>query len=365
MAGIIKTVGLRKAYKIGGEKVVALDLINLEIEKGQVCCILGTSGSGKSTLLNQLAGLEKPTRGDVYIKGKKISAMSEKQLAHFRQRNVGFVFQSYNLLQGMSAVDNVAIPLTFRGMARRKRVNLAKEMLKSVGLGKRMYHKPNEMSGGQQQRVGIARAFVARPDVVFADEPTGNLDTRTTREVMDLFLGFAREQHITIVLVTHDQHLARYADRIVTIVDGNVISDVQNVSLYDITNSLHQSVQQQGGAGNWRTVAVTLLHNAAEYGDGVPAQALERCLLASENPRVWAEGLLNSVAGQNEKDILTRLIKETGVFEEEDKAAEKAARQSAAAAPEPSDSTQATAETQTVEIIDATAESADEATEDK
>jgi len=234
LASIIKTVDLRKAYRVGTEKVVALGCINLEIEEGQVCCILGTSGSGKSTLLNQLAGLEKPTRGEVYILGRNVSKMTEKQLAHFRQENIGFVFQSYNLLPGMNAIENVAMPLTFRGVSRKKRTAVAKEMLKAVGLGERMKHTPTEMSGGQQQRVGIARAFAARPKVVFADEPTGNLDTRTTREIMELFLNFSRQQNITIVLVTHDRSLANYADRIVTIVDGAVVGDTPNKSLFDV-----------------------------------------------------------------------------------------------------------------------------------
>ncbi len=234
MASIIKTVDLRKAYRVGPEVVVALDCINLEIAEGQVCCILGTSGSGKSTLLNQLAGLEKPTRGNVYILGKNISKMTEKQLAHFRQKSIGFVFQSYNLLPGMSAIENVAMPLTFRGVSKRKRTAIAKEMLKAVGLESRMKHTPAEMSGGQQQRVGIARAFAARPKVVFADEPTGNLDTKTTREIMELFLNFSRQQKITIVLVTHDRNLANYADRIVTIMDGRVVKDAANQSLFDV-----------------------------------------------------------------------------------------------------------------------------------
>ncbi len=244
LSAIIRTVNLRKAYRVGTEKVVALGCINLEIEKGQVCCILGTSGSGKSTLLNQLAGLEKPTRGEVFVKGAKISAFSEKKLAHFRQKNIGFVFQSYNLLAGITAAENVALPLTFRGMGKRKREKLALEMLKEVGLADRAKHKPNEMSGGQQQRVGIARAFVAKPDVVFADEPTGNLDTKTTKEVMNLFLRFARELGITIVLVTHDRSLARYADRIVTIVDGEVISDEANQSLYELEQQEEAEAQE-------------------------------------------------------------------------------------------------------------------------
>ena len=182
MQYMVETKNLRKVYRTGDEKVVALDNIDLTIEQGQVCCILGTSGSGKSTLLNQLAGLEKPTRGTVKIKGELISKMSEKQLAVFRQKHIGFVFQSYNLIQGMTAVENVAMPLMFRRVSRKKREAAAREMLKQVGLGERMDHRPNEMSGGQQQRVGIARAFVTNPEVVFADEPTGNLDTKTTKE---------------------------------------------------------------------------------------------------------------------------------------------------------------------------------------
>ena len=233
LSAIIKTVGLRKVYRVGTKKVVALDCIDLEIPEGQVCCILGTSGSGKSTLLNQLAGLEKPTRGEVYILGKNISKMSEKQLAHFRQKHIGFVFQSYNLLPGMTAIENVAMPLTFRGVSKKKREAAARKMLEAVGLGERMKHTPAEMSGGQQQRVGIARAFVSHPQVVFADEPTGNLDSHTTREIMELFLNFSRQQKITIVLVTHDRSLADYADRIVTIVDGSVVGDTLNRSRFD------------------------------------------------------------------------------------------------------------------------------------
>ena len=169
MAAIIKIENLYKIYPVGRERVVALGGINLHIEKGQICCILGTSGSGKSTLLNQLAGLEKPTRGRVLIGGVNISSLSEGQLARFRQKNVGFIFQSYNLLQSYTALENVAMPLMFRGFGKTLRNRRAKMILKQVGLGKRMNHKPAQMSGGQQQRVGIARAFVAKPKIVFAD----------------------------------------------------------------------------------------------------------------------------------------------------------------------------------------------------
>ena len=248
MASMIKTVDLRKAYRIGNEKVVALERINLDIEEGQVCCILGTSGSGKSTLLNQLAGLEKPTRGDVIVRGKMVSKMTEKELARFRQESIGFVFQSYNLLPGMTAIENVAMPLTFRGMRRKERTQLAIQMLEQVGLGERMKHTPSEMSGGQQQRVGIARAFVSNPAVVFADEPTGNLDTKTTKEIMNLFLNFSRTRGTTIVLVTHDRNLATYADRIVTIVDGAVVSDEPNKSRYEVEREQEAARLLESGA---------------------------------------------------------------------------------------------------------------------
>lgn len=226
MQYMVETVGLRKVYRVGDEKVVALDQIDLAIEKGQVCCILGTSGSGKSTLLNQLAGLEKPTRGTVRIRGKEISKMSEKQLALFRQRHIGFVFQSYNLMQGMTAVENVAMPLMFRRVPRKKREEAAREMLRQVGLGERLGHRPNEMSGGQQQRVGIARAFVCKPKVIFADEPTGNLDSATTRQVLYQMLSMSKQKGITYIMVTHEQDLALCADRVITVLDGKVQSDV-------------------------------------------------------------------------------------------------------------------------------------------
>ncbi len=235
MAAIIKIENLYKIYPVGKEKVVALGGINLEIPKGQICCILGTSGSGKSTLLNQLAGLEKPTKGRVLIGGVNVSALSEGQLAKFRQKNVGFIFQSYNLLQSYSALENVAMPLMFRGIGKGLRNRRAKVILKQVGLGKRMHHKPAQMSGGQQQRVGIARAFVAKPKIVFADEPTGNLDTKTTKEVMELMVRLCRKNNQTLVLVTHDRELALYADRIITLIDGNVVDDRENRSIAEIS----------------------------------------------------------------------------------------------------------------------------------
>ncbi len=223
VAPIIKVDNLRKVYRVGQEKVVALRDINLEIERGEFCCVVGASGSGKSTLLNQLAGLEKPTRGSVSIGGHNISAMSEKELAVFRQHHLGFVFQSYNLLPTMTAVENVALPLMFKGVPKAKREAMAAQQLKKMGLGKRLKHKPTEMSGGQQQRVGIARAFVSKPEVIFADEPTGNLDSHTTAKVMNAILRLTRENNITFIMVTHERDLSSCADRIITLKDGCVL----------------------------------------------------------------------------------------------------------------------------------------------
>lgn len=224
---MIEVRNLRKEYVMGTERVIALDRINLDIARGQICCIYGESGSGKSTLLNQLAGMERPTRGGVRIGGIVVSRLDERELAEFRQKHIGFVFQSYNLLPGLNAVENVAMPLMFRGVPREEREARARAMLRRVGLGKRLNHYPSQMSGGQQQRVGIARAFVTRPQVVFADEPTGNLDSKTKIDIMDMIRDFARENGQTIVLVTHDDNMAAYADRIVTLLDGRIVHDTE------------------------------------------------------------------------------------------------------------------------------------------
>lgn len=228
---ILRVKNLRKVYSVEDEKVVALGNISLEIERGEICCILGTSGSGKSTLLNIMAGLEKPTRGKVVIAGEEVTAMSEKQLAVFRRQNIGFIFQSYNLMPQDTALENVAMPLVFKGVPRKEREEKAKKMLARVGLKGRMKHRPSQMSGGQQQRVGIARAFISQPPVVFADEPTGNLDSHTTNEVMEMIVRMARRYNETLIIVTHDGDIARYADRIVRLVDGAIVGDEKNVSI--------------------------------------------------------------------------------------------------------------------------------------
>ncbi|WP_010168884.1 ABC transporter ATP-binding protein, partial [Candidatus Epulonipiscium viviparus] len=166
MRALIEVKNLRKVYRMGSEKIIALDNVNLSIEKGEICCLFGTSGSGKSTLLNMLAGLEKPTKGEIWIKNRNIAKLDEMQLAIFRQKYIGFVFQSYNLLPSLTALENVALPLIFQGVSKSVREKKAREMLKQVGLGKRLSHKPKEMSGGQQQRVSIARAFVNKPSIL-------------------------------------------------------------------------------------------------------------------------------------------------------------------------------------------------------
>lgn len=218
---------LTKIFTIGKEKVKALSGVSLDIYENEIVCLLGTSGSGKSTLLNMMAGLEKPTKGTITIFGQRIDTMSERKLAIFRQKYMGFVFQSYNLLPNLNAIDNVSMPMMFSGEKRKIRDKKARYMLKMCGLGKRMRHKPTQMSGGQQQRVGIARAFVNKPKIVFADEPTGNLDTRTTIEIMEMMVSMARENHETLVIVTHDVEIAAYADKIYHIIDG-LISSVED-----------------------------------------------------------------------------------------------------------------------------------------
>ena len=219
---IIRIRDVKKIYQMGSEQIHAIDGVSMNIYQGEVCCLLGKSGSGKSTLLNLIAGLEKPTEGKIIFHKKHIERMDEDQLADFRRQYVGFVFQSYNLLPTLTALENVTLPLIFRGMSKKERTERAMEMLKAVGLEERANHKPFEMSGGQQQRVSIARAFVNEPPVVFADEPTGNLDTKTTYEMMDLITGMAKKNRQTLVIVTHDLELAEYADRIVMLQDGRI-----------------------------------------------------------------------------------------------------------------------------------------------
>lgn len=237
MNDLIVLKDLRKVYRMGDEKIVALDNISLTIKKEEFLCLLGTSGSGKSTLLNMMAGLEKPTKGEIIINNLPIHKLSEKDVTKFRQKNIGFVFQSYNLIPTLSAMENVSLGLTFQGVPRSKRGKMAKDMLTAVGLSTRLHHKPSELSGGQQQRVSIARAFVNKPKIVFADEPTGNLDTKTTMEIMDLITGMAYEDKQTLIIVTHDNEISDYVNRVVYLRDGRVEKiEVNNKVLKGATN---------------------------------------------------------------------------------------------------------------------------------
>lgn len=236
MEKIIELKNVKKIYHMGNEKIKAVNGVSFEINKGEFCCLLGTSGSGKSTLLNLMAGIEKASSGEILLKGYDIRNMSEKSLADFRQHYLGFVFQAYNLIGSMNALENVEMPLVFKRMDTKTRKRLAEQMLIQVGLGSRLTHKPKEMSGGQQQRVGIARAFVARPEIVFADEPTGNLDTKTTMEVMELIHAMARRNRQTIVMVTHDPRLASYGDKIIHILDGSI----QNVEVIKTAEQIEE-----------------------------------------------------------------------------------------------------------------------------
>ena len=231
---IISIKHVRKVYRMGEERIVALDDISLDIFKGEIVCFLGKSGSGKSTFLNMVAGLEKPTKGEILFGNIHIEKLSEEQVTLFRQKNIGFIFQAYNLLPMLTALENVEYPLVLRGMNRKKREKRAKLALEEVGLKGLENRKPSQMSGGQQQRVGIARAIAVDPKIIFADEPTGNLDTKTTESVMNLIIERVHMNQQTMILVTHDNSIAQYADRIITIQDGNIIN-VQSKEEFDPT----------------------------------------------------------------------------------------------------------------------------------
>ena len=225
---IIATRNVNKVYVVGTTKLRALDDVSIEIFPGEFACIIGRSGSGKSTLLNMLAGLEKPTRGAIRIAGKQIDRMNESRLVDFRLKNVGFVFQSFNLFATSTALDNVAMPLMYKGVPRASRTRQARKMLMAVGLSSHIMHTPTQMSGGQQQRVGIARALVTKPKILFADEPTGNLELKTSREILRLIRAICRERNTTLIMVTHDPDMAQYADRVIQLLDGRVIKNEVN-----------------------------------------------------------------------------------------------------------------------------------------
>lgn len=219
---LIDVRNVKKVYHVGTVDVHALRGVDLQIAPGDICSIIGRSGSGKSTMLNVLAGLEHVTAGEIVIAGKHLERMTQGELIIFRQQRVGFIFQSFNLMPYYTALENVALPLSFAGVPEAKRIKRAKKMLDIVGLSTHMKHKPSELSGGQQQRVGIARALVTNPEIVFADEPTGNLDSNTSDEVMHVIIDILREQKKTLVMVTHDQHIAEFGDKVIHLLDGRI-----------------------------------------------------------------------------------------------------------------------------------------------
>ena len=228
MKPLIQLKNIHKSYPLDGFDLEILKGINLEIAAGEFVAIMGPSGSGKSTLMNILGCLDTPTSGEYILDGENIEHLSGDQLAEIRNRKIGFVFQGFNLLSRTSAIENVELPMVYAGVTDKEREERAAKALDSVGLHERMHHQPNQLSGGQQQRVAIARAIVNEAPIIFADEPTGNLDTKMSVEIMDLFTKLNKELHRTIILVTHEEDIALYANRIIKIVDGEIHSDIIN-----------------------------------------------------------------------------------------------------------------------------------------
>ena len=227
MGALIHIENMKKIYNPGENEVRALDGIDLDIEKGDLVAIVGHSGSGKSTLMNMLGCLDTPTSGKYVLDGQDVASMTDNQLADVRNKEIGFIFQGFNLISNLDAVGNVELPLVYRGVSKNERKHLAMEALKRVGLEDRMKHKPNEMSGGQQQRVEVARAVAAKPPIILADEPTGNLDTKSTQEIMEILKELHRSGR-TVIIITHDEEIASQAHRVIRILDGRIEEDYCN-----------------------------------------------------------------------------------------------------------------------------------------
>lgn len=221
---MLKAENLTKIYQNGKIHVKALNGVSFTIKRGEMVAIMGPSGSGKSTLMHLLGCLDRPTSGRYYLDGKDVSGLKDDRLAEIRNKHIGFVFQQFNLLSRVSILHNVETPLIYAGVKRKRRLEIARQTLESVGLGDRLHHYPNEISGGQRQRVAIARALAVNPSMILADEPTGNLDTKTGEDIMQIFLNLNKQGH-TIVLVTHEENIARYAQRKIILVDGEIRSD--------------------------------------------------------------------------------------------------------------------------------------------
>ena len=230
MADLIRIEKLSKIYNPGENEVRALDCVSLQIDTGEFVAIIGQSGSGKSTLMNMLGLLDVPTQGDYFLKDKNVAHLRDNDLAAIRNQEIGFIFQGFNLISNLTALGNVELPLVYRGMSKKERRELSKEALKMVGLENRLDHRPSEMSGGQQQRVAIARAIAAAPPVILADEPTGNLDSKSTKEIMNI-LRRLHEDGRTVIMITHDDEIAESANRIIRILDGEIVADETNKHL--------------------------------------------------------------------------------------------------------------------------------------
>jgi putative ABC transport system ATP-binding protein len=229
---LIELRNLSKTYDLGEVKVLALKQVTLEIQEGEFVALIGPSGSGKSTLMNTLGCLDRPTDGSYRLAGEEVAGMNPDQLAQVRNQRIGFIFQNFNLLSRTTALENVETALLYnRACPRRERKGRATEMLRRVGLGDRVGHRPNQLSGGQQQRVAIARALINRPPILLCDEPTGNLDTRTSREIMALFRELNESENLTVILVTHDLEVARRAKRALVLIDGEVVADTTDIHL--------------------------------------------------------------------------------------------------------------------------------------
>lgn len=227
MSELIEIRDMCKIYNPGENEVRALDHVDLKIDKNEFVAIIGQSGSGKSTLMNMLGCLDIPTSGTYILNGQDVSNLSDNELSDIRNKEIGFIFQGFNLIAGLTALENVELPLIYRGVGRKERLELSKIALEKVGLKSRIDHKPSEMSGGQQQRVAIARAIAQAPPVILADEPTGNLDSGSTKEIMEILKGLHQEGR-TVILITHDNEIAAKAKRIIRIMDGRIVADIIN-----------------------------------------------------------------------------------------------------------------------------------------
>lgn len=248
MKSLIHVENIRKIYNPGENEVRALDGVSLDIEHGELIAIIGHSGSGKSTLMNMLGCLDVPTSGKYFLNGQDVSQMTDNQLSDIRNKEIGFIFQGFNLIANLDAIGNVELPLVYRGVNKQQRRQMAVSALKKVGLGARMNHKPNELSGGQQQRVAVARAIAAQPPIILADEPTGNLDTKSTGEIMDILKALHKTGR-TVIIITHDDDIAMQVHRVIRIIDGRIEADYYNTPTENTENpTKKQTVNEPSAA---------------------------------------------------------------------------------------------------------------------